>query len=526
MRFYEIIEEGYKETKQVFSTQHDNEDDIDQAIAKYRELVNKNQIQGVERNIDYWRKQGFDRFKSYVDDISHRPTKTQTKRSKIIGQSINLHEDDKWLIVIPLDKSASCFYGKNTSWCTTKPNSSYFEKYFYKNEIVLIYCLNKANGNKWAIAAHRDIDKLELFDINDNTISEEVFAAQTGLLAHELVDIANKEYQPTIEKSREKVKQYYDYLKTHLIGNISQRDQKIEEALLITKDSKLSYQYVGNLLNSKVDNNQIPEAIVRAAVTHHPDILLKMKNPSESLLVEAMSAGVMAMEYIKNPPPKVKHIAYDRYITASDRYTPTIEDIKKYPKVAAYILTNARRHESEARVFGETDERHNPLYDYALANSDKLEKLISSDPDAVRHALTQKKSGKWTDAEPAILKRPSSMVTYVANNLKRQRWPEGENALMTTIESEPYMVQYSMITKHKWDQKGFEKILQDPVSAAIYATNITKKPLPDIIEKQLLEVDPTDDTVIIRYAEMFDFGDYFDRYRDYFNRQNNDDDWD
>ena len=42
-------------------------------------------------------------------------------------------ENDDWLVVIPLDKDASCFHGKNSDWCTTKINQGNFEDYFYEN---------------------------------------------------------------------------------------------------------------------------------------------------------------------------------------------------------------------------------------------------------------------------------------------------------------------------------------------------------------------------------------------------------
>jgi hypothetical protein len=90
-------------------------------------LCQRNQVVGQERNIDYWRKQGIDAFAKFVGQKLTIPSKTEIKRSKIPGKHIDLVDNDQWQIVIPLDKESSCFHGKNTKWCTTKPNASYFE---------------------------------------------------------------------------------------------------------------------------------------------------------------------------------------------------------------------------------------------------------------------------------------------------------------------------------------------------------------------------------------------------------------
>ena len=197
MRLHELLVEGYKEAEIEFSKSSTNPTQVKDLIAAYKTLVTKNQVTGNERNIDYWRKQGFNKFSQFVLSNQDVPTKTEIKRSKRPGKSIFLHEDDTWLIVVPLDKEASCFHGKNSDWCTTKPKDNTFEKYFYRNKVTLIYCLNKQTGGMWAIAASENEDEdeyedtLELFDKNDNSISEEEFKRQTGFDASNLVNKAH-----------------------------------------------------------------------------------------------------------------------------------------------------------------------------------------------------------------------------------------------------------------------------------------------------------------------------------------------
>ena len=136
----DFIVEGFKEVEAKFISAGADEQTVKDTIQKYRDLVNKNQIQGTERNIDWWGKnKTFQDFSQFVELKSVVPTKTQTKRSKNVGRSITLFEDDSWLVVVPLDKDASCFHGKNSDWCTTKRNQPQFTEYFHDNNIILIY---------------------------------------------------------------------------------------------------------------------------------------------------------------------------------------------------------------------------------------------------------------------------------------------------------------------------------------------------------------------------------------------------
>jgi len=64
MRLYEVLKEGYKEAQSEFSTVS-GPDTARQVIDSYKQLVTKNQVQGNERNIDWWRKQGWDAFNKF-----------------------------------------------------------------------------------------------------------------------------------------------------------------------------------------------------------------------------------------------------------------------------------------------------------------------------------------------------------------------------------------------------------------------------------------------------------------------------
>ena len=243
MRLFQItgLMEGYKEAQADFSKTADP-NEVKELLDRFKTAVNRNLVTGQERNIDYWRKQGFDNFKSFLTSAEQKITSRQAKgKSATTGKSIRVHEDDKWLVVVPLDKEASCFYGKDTAWCTTKPFANYYENYFYDKHVTLVYFLNKETSNKWAIAYHPDIDKREYFDQNDNSIDEVKFENQTGLDPEKFIKIIESHS----EKIAEVQTNYKENLKT-LREKISNKEisNEVENLLFNTKETSLVFKYL------------------------------------------------------------------------------------------------------------------------------------------------------------------------------------------------------------------------------------------------------------------------------------------
>jgi hypothetical protein len=294
---YILLIEGYKEATAEFSAVSP---DAPAKIEAFRALVNKNQAIGDERNIDYWRKQGWEAFVAFIDSKSG-PTKTALKRKKVVGQSITLREDDEWLIVIPLDKDASCFHGKNSDWCTTKYNQSHFERYFYDDEVVLIYCLNKNNGGMWAIAGHeKAMGKTEIFDQRDISITATELKAQTGLNAGELIRLALAQSKP-IDGSRDTYKQALKDTEDRVEGGES--GAEIEAIILKYKFQNLAVTYV------KKHGNQASEEVQQLAVQRTAHVITYIKNPSEEVQKLAVQRNGWVIEDIKNPSDEVQKLA-------------------------------------------------------------------------------------------------------------------------------------------------------------------------------------------------------------------------
>ena len=333
MRYYEIIREGYKEVQQKYVSAGVDPESVEKTFQTYRDLVNRNQVSGNERNIDWWGKQSFDQFKAFVDEKSSEKSTTQVKRSKLPGKSINLVDNNNWLIVIPLDKDASCFHGKNSDWCTTKPKQPHFENYFYDKEVILIYCLSKKTGGMWAIAAHKDTDQIEMFDQRDKPITKEAFNSQTGLDVDKIVAKTLK-HQPTISSSRDAYKEAVSRIKKYIndpYGPFVERNAQIEKDLILTKNGELCVEYMGRV-NIK---ENYPEIIQLIAVKQNGSSINYIKNPSEKVQLAAIAQSGFVIQYINNPSEEVKMAA----VTQEGKAIQYIKNPSDEVQIAAVTTT-------------------------------------------------------------------------------------------------------------------------------------------------------------------------------------------
>lgn len=263
MRITEIIFEDYKTTAAKFATQGGKEDEISSQISRYREMLARNQIKDInQKQIDWWAKQGWPAFNSFVAGFEGHVTPTQTKRRKVVGDSVILKENDDWLVVIPLNKEASCFYGKHSSWCTTKPTEPHWEDYFHGNKITLIYAIGKLNQGMWALAIHPDGD-IEVFDQLDKRHDVAAFEAATNLSVSHLINTAEKLYGRKIKQAQQNPE---EVVEEWLKGSSTDRSTEIEKAVLKTNEPVMAIQYMRKVLPS-ADSHTWPDKLVELALT-------------------------------------------------------------------------------------------------------------------------------------------------------------------------------------------------------------------------------------------------------------------
>ena len=305
MKICELLAEGYKETTVAFNQEADPTI-VQQTIERYKSLVNSNQVQGKERNIDWWRTQkGWLAFKQFVDDKSTQATKTQVKRRRAAGKSITLDEVGDWLVVIPLDHDASCFLGSK-EWCVSQPSSHYFDSYFLDKDVVLIYCINNQTGNRWAIASHQQTSEIELFDEKNQSMTVAQFKSATGFDPRQLIALIPHN-DPRIAQAKQS--------RRELLAKIQQlmdrwehgytRNAEIEELLIQAKHPEWCSRYV-NIVGQRHGPQPFPPIIAMAAIKQNGYAIQYIKNPSEAVQLAAIKGVWAAIKYIKNPSEAVQ----------------------------------------------------------------------------------------------------------------------------------------------------------------------------------------------------------------------------
>ena len=311
MKISEILAEGYPDTVAAFSDVADP-NQVKKTVDQYQGLVDRNQVHGDERNIDWWRKQGWEKFAQFVNDKSTQATKTQVKRRRAAGKSIVLKDKDspEWLVVIPLDHDASCFHGSE-DWCVSRPTSHYFDSYFLDKDIVLIYCINKTTGDKYAIASHRDHDETELFNMKDETISAAEFQQATGFNPRQLIALIPHD-DPRIAQVKQKRKELLWQTGQQLDAWQNKSDHKrhteLEQLLIQSKHPELCSRYVFSVGKSH-GPQPFPPIIAMAAVNQDGSEIQYITNPSEAVQQAAVKHDGWAIQYIANPSEAVQQAA-------------------------------------------------------------------------------------------------------------------------------------------------------------------------------------------------------------------------
>jgi hypothetical protein len=173
------------------------------------------------------------------------------------NESDRIYEDNRFLIVQPYTHGASCYYGRNTKWCTTsKGDTRYFDK--YSDEGNLYYIIDKKSNDpiwgKMALLVRND-GKTEVYDQTDGIRS---------------VDVLLDRFSPIQEEIRKLVKgsKHYETLKGILEGKIDHVRGRIQSPHLgkIKKSGDDNYdvniKFDGiydflNLFEEDVDENDL-----------------------------------------------------------------------------------------------------------------------------------------------------------------------------------------------------------------------------------------------------------------------------
>lgn len=158
---------------------------------KYKNYVDEKDINKID-SIQHLYRQVEDIIKKHEEGSEEIKSKAE-KEKEIKDQAEKYYEDDKWLVIVPKTKEASCLYGKGTQWCTAAEVShNAFDAYNENGPLfIMIY---KPTGDKYQyhgqskmMANAADEDIVELIEENLPDREELEHAGE-----YELIDIENR----------------------------------------------------------------------------------------------------------------------------------------------------------------------------------------------------------------------------------------------------------------------------------------------------------------------------------------------
>jgi len=503
MRYTEFkLNEGFKEVQQKFSQEADPTE-VASAFDVFKKLVNANRISGQERNIDWWGKQGWSAFAEYVTAIDERPSSSEQDKRTKKGESHVLEDSSQWLIVVPLDKDASCFHGKKSDWCTTKPTRSYFEQYFRDSSITLIYFFRQSDGAMWAMAVSPN-KRTEYFDQQDESLSSAQFNKQTGLNSNKYIEMVGgkTEVGQKATASRDDMKatlqNLQDYIRKLRRMGSPRRSAKIETMMLAVKDetSIEEYFYILHEVNGPVEVDQQIQTLVAtsaaSAIKFLKGVTVKtvkimekdlppnqsmsnMLHPTEQALAYIATRGALASAYarriIKGPWPEGEAAIAEDGLGAAIYALDVINKDKERP---------VRWPEGEAAIA----QHSNGSLIYARDVLNKAwppgEAAIAADADTALNYARNIIKGAWPPGEDAIAQDPSASSRYAIEVLnkgknKPDRWPPGEAAIATKSFAS---YQYArLVIQGRW-KPGEDAIALDGYDAAMYAAEVLGQAWP------------------------------------------------
>jgi hypothetical protein len=244
-------------------------------------------------------------------DVSH---KQEIKNIKQDAEKV--FEDDNWLVIIPHTREASCYYGKNTQWCTAATTSNnMFDRY---NKFGPLYInINKKTNEKFQF----HFETRQFMDERDKRIIFKDFIKNNPDLKEFYIKVLLK--IPNIYASDLVVD--FRYTKDENINRLAV--QKNGKAIRFIKNppeelQRLAIQQDGKFIRF-IKNPT--EAIQQLAVQNNSNYIQYIKNPTEAIQRLAVQNDGLALKFIDNPSEELQRLAVQQNPVA-------IQSIKNPPE--------------------------------------------------------------------------------------------------------------------------------------------------------------------------------------------------
>lgn len=441
-QFIQTLFENYHTTFNSFAKEFpDKEKEIATSINHFRKL--QNTLQGDEKNIDWWAKQGWEKFNTFVQQNISKKTKSSLKKEQ--GDFYVLQDDSEWTILIPLDHQASCYHGAGTDWCISKQKHDYFYRYIFEDNKLLVFCIRKSDKNMWAILYNiknnHQTEEKKIFNFDsaykkdDSAINAETFKTETGLNLDTINEWLTKKQDEILDRlAANRTKDYnylyMDALRTH------QKNSELENLMIAKKDSKKISEYTHTVLR-----NRWPEG--------------------EKIIIDEANKYFNALDNMSGNITFNMYFYEYKNIIKNDLPQEIKTKLLKFPSFC-YMFANQYTEGSFPEGEPTISKDANLSYTYAINVIHKRfpagEPIIAQNPNiALNYALYVIK-GRFPKGEPAI---STNSVTsfYYALNIINGRFPEGELAIKKTRTcASSYF--YNFINE-KGDDNDFEAWLKN-----------------------------------------------------------------
>lgn len=366
-----LLVENYSLAQREF-VKGNKSDEVSQYINLFKQLLQKNQISGTqEKNINYWRGQGFEAFKKFVNQKKTTPTARDIKQARNEGTHITLFNNDTWLVEVVLDHEASCHFGRNTNWCTTKPYNDKFARYFYDEKSALVYIINLQTQQKWAVVYNPGtIHHGYIFDYQNNEIGDTTLQKQTdGVWSRNQVEKLITPYRDTIKRARTK-----------------------------TAKTDITIQMDKDIINPNLEQKILAWRHATAAAEYAIHVKKSAWPEAEGFIARnGMAATQYARYILKQPWPKAE---------------PAIARDPKAAGLYVATVTHQRWPEAEPAILQNIGAIGNYLFGLGWPKWREAEHMIMKDSElAAKYAMKSLKH-RWPEAEATIQKDPYMWREY------------------------------------------------------------------------------------------------------------------
>ncbi len=358
---------------------------VEANVNKFKQLKNKNLIDGIEKDIQFWKNKPFAQFVAFIDANAAKLDATKgAKRAKIKASTdeIVLDDTDKWLVVVPLSKQASQKLGTGTTWCTsTRSDDNRFDIYTSDDLTSMIYIISKTTDEKYAIRFENNTGKVVECRDKDNFDIGAEFQKIIGFTPQRLITQcrANKKWQEFIKPI----------------------EQRKMEKILQNGDPKWAYYYATNVIKGRwpeVENLIASDPYW--AVYYAKDVIQGQWHEGESVIA---SSPKWAYFY-------AKYIIQGRWHEGEKAIASDFLWAYYY---AEYVI-KGRFPEGEEAIAGNPELAYKYARDVIKEQFPEGEKAIASDPELAYNYAKYVIKGRFPEGEKAIASRP-----YLANDYKK-----------------------------------------------------------------------------------------------------------